>query len=449
MTKQRSSRPSGMRAFTIIWAGQVLSLLGSAMTNFGLTIWAYQETGQATALALIAFFWGVPLVLLSPVAGAIVDRSNRRLMMMVSDLAAGVVTIVQLVLYTSGNLEIWHLYLTAAIAGTFQTFQWPAFSAAMSLMLPKEQYGRANGMMQLAEAGSGIFAPVLAGALLAIIGLAGIMAVDIVTFTFAIGSLLVVMIPQPTRSAAGLASQGSLWQESLYGFRHIVARRSLLGLQLVFMWGNFFAGLGFVLLPAMILARTGNDALALGSVQSAGSIGGLVGGLAMSAWGGFRRRVHGVLLGWIVTSLAGQLVLGLAVPLPVWLVASFVLGFFVPIVNASNQAIWQAKVEPDVQGRVFAARRAIAWLIMPLAQLLAGPLADRVFEPAMQPEGSLAGTFHWLVGTGNGAGMGLILVLSGLAATLGALAGYALPTIRNVEALLPDHDALPAEAESR
>jgi DHA3 family macrolide efflux protein-like MFS transporter len=449
MTTQQRGRPAGMRAFTIIWIGQVLSLLGSAMTNFGLTIWAYQETGQATSLALIAFFWGVPLVLLSPVAGAIVDRSNRKLMMMISDLAAGMVTIVQLILYVSGNLEIWHLYITAAVAGTFQTFQWPAFSAAMSLMLPKEQYGRANGMMQLAEAGSGIFAPVLAGALLAIIGLGGIMALDIVSFAFAVGSLLLVIIPQPTRSAAGLASQGSLWQESLYGFRHILARRSLLGLQLVFMWGNFFASLGFVLLPAMILARTGNDALALGSVESAGSIGGVVGGLTMSAWGGFKRRVHGVLLGWIVTSLAGQVVLGLAVPLPVWLVSSFVLGFFIPIVNASNQSIWQAKVEPDVQGRVFAARRAIAWLIMPLAQLLAGPLADRVFEPAMQPGGSLAGTFGSLVGTGDGAGMGLILVLSGLAATLGALAGYALRTVRNAEDLLPDHDAAASPVEAR
>ncbi len=447
MTRQRG-RPAGMRAFAVIFAGQVLSLLGSAMTNFGLTIWAYGETGQATSLALIAFFWGVPMVLLSPVAGAIVDRSNRRLMMMLSDLAAVVVTIVQLLLYVGGNLEIWHLYVTAAVAGAFATFQWPAFSAAMSLMLPKEQYSRANGMMQLAESASGIFAPVLAGALLSIIGLAGIMTIDIVSFVFAIGALLVVQIPKPTRSAAGQGSQGSLWEESLYGFRHILARRSLLGLQLVFMWGNFFASLGLVLLPAMILARTGNNELILGSVQSAASIGGVVGGLAMSAWGGFKRRVHGVLLGWILCSLGGQALMGVSQSLPIWLVAGFLWIFFVPLINASNQSIWQAKVEADVQGRVFAARRAIAWLIMPLAQLIAGPLADRVFEPAMQPGGSLAATFGWLVGTGDGAGMGLILLLSGLAAAVGGVAGYAVRAVRNVEVILPDHDALATQAEA-
>lgn len=446
---QQQRRAAGMRAFTVIWAGQVLSLLGTAMTNFGLTIWAYEKTGQATALALIAFFFATPLILLSPVAGAIVDRSNRRLMMMLSDLAAGLVTIVQLLLYLSGSLEIWHLYVTATIAGAFQTFQWPAFSAAITLMLPKEQYGRANGLMQLADSASGIFAPVLAGALLAIIGLAGIMAIDVVSFVFAIGALLLVHVPEPGRSAAGLASTGSLWKESLYGFRHILARPSLLGLQLVFTWGNLFATLGLVLVPAMLLARTGNDELVLGSVQSAGSIGGVAGGLLMSAWGGFKRRVHGVLLGWIASSLAGQMLLGLGQALPVWLVANFLLVFVIPLVNGSNQAIWQAKVEADVQGRVFAARRAVAWLIVPLSQLAAGPLADRVFEPAMQPGGSLAPAFGWLVGTGDGAGMGLMVALTGLAAASAGVVGYAVRAVRDVEEILPDHDALSVQVEAR
>ena len=448
MTQQRG-RVAGMRAFTVVWVGQVLSLLGSAMTNFGLTIWAYEKTGQATALALIAFFWGVPMVLLSPVAGAIVDRSNRRLMMMVSDLATGVVTIVQLLLYVSGNLEIWHLYVTAAVAGAFQTFQWPAFSAATTLMLPKKQYGRANGLMELAGSASGIFAPLLAGALLAVIGLAGIMAIDVISFSFAIGALLVVHVPQPARSAAGMAGKGSLGRESLYGFRHILARPSLLGLQLVFMWGNFFFSLGWVLLPAMLLARTGNNELVLGSVQSAGAIAGIAGGLVMSAWGGFKRRVHGVLLGWVLLSLLGQAVMGLGQAVPVWLFASFAIGFIGPIIDASNQAIWQAKVEADVQGRVFAARRAVAWLIVPLAQLAAGPLADRVFEPAMQPGGSLAATLGWLVGTGDGAGMGLILLLSGVAAASAGVIGYAVRPVRDVEGILPDHDALSVQAEAR
>jgi DHA3 family macrolide efflux protein-like MFS transporter len=436
------NRPMGMRAFAAIWIGQVISLLGTSMTNFGLTIWAYEKTGQATSLAMIGFFYLAPMVALSPIAGAIVDRSNRKLMMMLSDLAAGVTTIVVFTLYATDNLQIWHLYFTAAISGTFQTFQWPAFSAAITLMLPKEQYGRANGMLELADSASGIFAPLLAGALLGFIGLAGIMIIDIVTFSFAIGALLLVYIPQPERTEAGREGQGSIWKESVYGFPYIFRRPSLLGLQLVFLFGNFFSALGWVLLAPMVLARTNSNELMLGSVQSAGAIGGVVGGLMMSAWGGPKRRVYGVLGGWLLTSLLGETLLGLGRGLPVWLVASFFVAFFSPIINASNQAIWQAKVAPDVQGRVFATRRMIAWIVMPVAQLVAGPLADQLFEPAMHEGGRLAETFAWLVGTGSGAGMALILFFSGLAAALVALGGYGARSVRHAETILPDHDAV-------
>ncbi len=439
------TRPTGMRAFWIIWAGQVVSLLGTAMTNFGLTIWAFEETGEATALAMVGFFFITPMVILSPMAGAIVDRSNRKLMMMLSDLAAGLTTIVQLTLLATGNLEIWHLFVTAAISGTFQTFQWPAFSAAMTLMLPKEQYGRANGLMQLANAASGVFAPLLAGALLSIIGLTGIMVIDIVTFAFAIGALLFVFIPQPERSEAGRQAEGDLLEESRYGFWHIIRRPSLLGLQLVFMGGNLFFTLGFTLLAPMILARTGNNELIFGTVNSAGAIGGVIGGLAMSAWGGPKRRVLGVLGGWFLIGLFGETLMGLGQALPIWLIASFLGAFLGPIIDASNQAIWMAKVEPDVQGRVFGVRRMIAWAISPLARLVAGPLADKVFEPAMQEGGGLADTFGWLVGTGTGAGMSLILVICGIGVALVAIAGYATRVVRNAEDILPDFDAIPEE----
>jgi DHA3 family macrolide efflux protein-like MFS transporter len=286
----------------------------------------------------------------------------------------------------------------------------------------------------------------LAAALLSMIGLVGVMTIDVISFSFAIGALLFVFIPQPERSEAGREAKASLWKESLYGFRHIYDRRSLLGLQLVFMVGNLFASLGFTLMAPMILARTGNNELIFGSVNSAGAIGGVVGGLAMSAWGGPKRRVLGVLGGWLLFGLLGESLLGWGRALPVWLFASFVGAFFGPIINASNQAIWQAKVEPDVQGRVFGVRRMIAWAISPLARLIAGPLADQVFEPAMQQGGRLAGTFGWLVGTGDGAGMALILVLCGLAIVLVAVVGYSVRVVRDAEDILPDYDAIPQEA---
>jgi len=430
-----------MVGFIIVWLGQAISLLGTSMSGFGLTIWAYEVTGKATALALVGFFFILPMVVFSPMAGAIVDRSNRKLMMMISDLAAGVTTIGILVLYATGQLQIWHLCITGFITGTFQTFQWPAYSAAITLMLPKEQYGRANGMIELAGASSNIFAPLLAGALLGVIGISGLLIIDIATFVVAVGALLFVYVPQPARTETGRQAQGSIWKESAYGFRHIFARPSLLGLQIVFLLGNLFSTLGYTVMAPMILARTGNDAVIFGAVQTVGAIGGVVGGLTMSAWGGFRRRVHGVLSGWGLSSLLGQTLMGLGQALPVWAVASFNGAFFGPIINGSNQAIWMAKVEPDVQGRVFATRRLIAWLVSPIATLAAGPLADYVFEPAMQEGGRLADTFGWLVGTGPGAGMSLMMVLTGLAAALVGFGAYGVRVVRDAEAILPDHDA--------
>lgn len=435
------TRPTGMWAFTIVWIGQVISLLGTAMTGFALTIWAWQITGEATALALVGFFQFVPIVLVSPFAGALVDRWNRRLTMMLSDLAAGLSTFVVLLLLATDNLQIWHLYITGAFSGAFQAFQFPAYSAAITMMVPKGQYARASGMLSIAQSASGIFAPVVAAIFLGVIGIAGIMTIDVVTFLVAIGALLLVHIPQPAVTEAGRRGGGSIWKESAYGFRYILERPSLLGLQLVFFTINLILTFGVILLAPMILARTGNDEIMLGSVRSAGAIGGVIGGLLLSAWGGPKRRVHGVLIGMALGSLLGQLLMGLGRGPYIWALASFLSLFFIPIVNGSNQAIWQAKVAPDVQGRVFATRLLIAQVTVPVAMLLAGPLADRIFEPAMMPGGSLAAIFSAVVGTGPGAGMSLIFVIAGVLGALVGLGGYAFRVVRNAEDILPDHDA--------
>jgi MFS family permease len=431
-----------MPAFTIVWIGQVISLLGTGMTRFALTIWAWEVTGSATALALVGFFSFGPIVLLSPVAGALVDRWNRKLVMMFSDLAAGLSTIAILLLFATNHLQIWHLYVAGAFAGAFESFQFPAYSAAVTMMLPKEQYARASGMLSLAGSASGIFAPMLAGVLLGVIGIAGIMTIDVITFLAAIGALLVVRIPQPPITELGRTGQGNLLQESAYGFRYIFERPSLLGLQLVFFTINLIATFGFTLLAPMILARTDNNEIVLGSVQSAGAIGGVAGGLLLSVWGGPRRKVHGVLLGMVLASLSGELLMGLGRGLYLWAAAAFFGSFFIPILNGSNQAIWQAKVAPDVQGRVFAVRRLIAQITAPVAMLLAGPLADHLFEPAMRSGGSLAPVFGGLVGTGVGAGMSLMFVIAGVLGAVAGLGGYAFSAVRDAEDILPDHDPL-------
>ena len=437
----RQKRPGGMAAFTIVWAGQIVSLLGTAMSHFGLTLWAYQVTGRATPLAMLTFSFMVPMIVLGPFVGVLVDRGNRKLMMALSDLAAALTTLLVLVLYATGGLRIWHLYVTATISGIFQGFQWPAYSAAITLMLPKEQYGRANGMLQLAGDASSVFAPLLAGALIGPLGLTGLLALDLASAAIAVGALLFVHIPQPTPTEAGKEARGSLLSEAAYGFRFIRARPGLLGLQALFMAANFFASLAFSVLAPMLLARTGNDGLIFGTVQSVGAAGGLAGGLTMGAWGGPKKRIHGILVGWVWLGLLGQLVLGLGRTLPVWAVGIFLMSFIRPILNGSSQALWQAKVAPDVQGRVFTTRRLIAWLVMPVSQALSGPLSDRVLEPAMTGDGVLVRALGGLVGTGPGSGIALLFVAGGVLVALAGLSGYLFPAVRNVEARLPDHGA--------
>jgi DHA3 family macrolide efflux protein-like MFS transporter len=441
MTAQ--NRPTGMFGFTLVWLGQIVSVLATNMTVFALTIWVFEETGSATALGLLQVFFITPLLIVTPIAGVMVDRYNRKLMMMVSDLTAGLATISILSLYYFGLLEVWHLYAAAVFQGLGNAFQWPAYSATISTMLPKEQYGRANGMMSLIDMGPGVLAPLLAGALLPIFGLTGILSLDVVTFLLAITILLFIHIPQPRRTDEGSQAQGHILKEAAFGFRYIFARPSLLGLQLVFFFGNLFSGIAYAVMAPMILLRTGSDSASLGFVLSAGAIGGVVGGIAMSAWGGFKRRVHGVLAGWMVSSCFFA-VLGLGTGLPVWVVASALSALVIPLINGSNQAIWQAKVPPDLQGRVFSARTLIAWLTNPISPIIAGTLADYVLEPGMRASGGLTPVFGWLVSPGPGTGMGLLIFFASLGGILAGLTGYFVSSIRNAEDILPDHDTLPA-----
>lgn len=441
------TRPTGMRAFTLIWFGQVVSLLGSAMTGFALSIWAWDLTGEATALALVGFFNFMPIVLFSPVAGALVDRWNRKLVMMISDLAAGLSTVAIFLLLNANQLQMWHLYLAGLFSGVFQSFQFPAYSASISLMLPKEQYARASGMMSLAESASGIFAPSLAATLLAFLGIRGVLLFDIISFVFAVSMLLLVHIPQPVQTEAGKQGQGSLLKESVYGFKYIWARPSLLGLQMMFFMSNLFGTLAMVLVTPMILARTASNEQILGIVQSAAAAGGVIGALMISFWGGPKQKVLGVLLGMFCTSIFGSALMGISQHFILWMVAGFSTSFFINILNASNQAIWQAKVAPDVQGRVFATRRLIAQITAPVAMLIAGPLADNVFSPAMMPDGAWSGALGGIFGVGAGAGIGLLIFMAGIIGGGAALSGFIFPFIRNAERILPDHDAMKPASE--
>jgi MFS family permease len=446
--ERKPSDDGGMKKFMFVWSGQFISILGSSMTGFALAIWAWMLTGQATALALVGFFSFAPAILLSPVAGALVDRWDRKRTMILSDLAAGMETVIVLILILTGGLEIWHLCVLGAISGAFGAFQFPAFSAAITMMVDKRHYGRTSSLMSIAGSASAIIAPVTAVALLGTVGIVGILVFDIITFVYAISTVLLINIPNPPPSEVGKQSKGSLWKESVFGFKYIRERRGLLGLMVFFLSFNLVATLGNTVLAPMILARSGNSSFALGTVQSMFGIGGVIGGVAIAVWGGPKYKVGGIILGALGGSLLGVAVMGIGQSLAFWALGAFMMALLFPLIGASSQAIWQAKVAPDVQGRVFATRRMLAQACVPIAMLLAGPLADHVFEPAMMPGGNLSNTFGWLVGTGPGAGMGLMLVISGILTAAVCVFALASPTIRNVESDMPDYDALPGKSSN-
>jgi DHA3 family macrolide efflux protein-like MFS transporter len=433
-------RLTGMRGFSLMWLGQLLSLTGTMMTGFALTIWAWLETGSATALALVGFFSFAPTIIFSPVAGALVDRWNRKTVLIAADLASGMGTLTILILYSTGSLEIWHFYIVGVISGIFQALQWPAFSATISTIVPKENYARAQGMVSVAEAGSMIVAPILAAALIGSIGISGIMCIDLMTMSFAVVALLPVFIPRVKANSKTANGKPNLWSEIKYGFTYIRERKGLLYLLMFFLTFNLLSGMAGPLYGPYILSRTGNSQVALGSIMSALGVGGVAGGILLAVWGGPKRKIHGVLLGGALSGAIGAC-FALAGNVYAWAVVGFLVMFVGPFCGGSSQAIWQSKVAPEVQGRVFATRRMIAQVSAPIAMLMVGPLADDIFEPGMASGGSMSSTFGWLVGTGPGAGMGLIIFLTSMLTVAVAFSAYAVKAIRNVERDLPDHDA--------
>ena len=421
----------------------MVSVLGSALTSFALGVWVYQRTGSATKFALISLFATLPGIVVAPFAGALIDRWDRRWVMILCDLGAGTCTFVIAVLLYAGQLEVWHIYLVSAAKSIFSTSQGPAYSAATTLMVPKRHLGRASGMIQFSDAIAQTVAPVIAVVLIATVHLWGVLLIDFGTFVFAIVTLLSTRIPQPPANAEQEPSKKSLLREVIYGWSYITTRPGLFGLLVFFAVNNFLTGLVFVLSTPLVLSFA--STAALGMVFSVGGVGMLSGSLAMSAWGGPKRRIYGVLGSYLVLGCA-VILTGLRPSVRLIAVASFFVSFSLPIIIGSSQAIWQSKVALDVQGRVFAVRRMIAWSSAPLAYLVAGPLADHVFEPLLAEKGPLAGSVGQLIGIGKGRGIALLYVGLGVIVVLTVLVAYLYPRVRFVEEELGDVISEPAFA---
>jgi DHA3 family macrolide efflux protein-like MFS transporter len=419
-----------LRAFPVVWIGQTVSLVGSSLTSFALGVSVFQDSGSISAFAFVGLFAVLPRVLLSPISGVLVDRWDRRRAMMLSDAGAGACTLILVVILLIGRLELWQIYLLTAASSAFGSIQWPAYMAAIPLLVPKANLGRANGLIQLAFAFGEILAPPLAAFLLSRIALAGVILVDCATFLFAVGTLLRIRFPAVASAPPGEERRPFL-PDLLEGVRFILGRQGLAVLLGYASASRFFWGMVAALLTPMILLVASTDAL--GAILAVAGIGMLAGSLAMSVWGGPVPRIRGILVFEIISGLAFLLI---GVRSWVWLVGAGV--FFahttIAIVDGSSHALWQAKVPRAIQGRVFSVQQMVVSAAFPAAYLVAGLLTESVFEPFVRSHGALA----QLIGSGPGRGIGLLFVVMGLVKlVLGGLI-WSDRRVRNVERDLPD-----------
>jgi DHA3 family macrolide efflux protein-like MFS transporter len=425
--------PNGFRTFTIVWLTQSLSVIGGAMMGFALNVYLvqglYPEPGQRAELALaltalnLALF--VPVVFGAPLAGAFADRHDRKRTMIAADLLNGVVCLLIIVLMLQGVLQLWMLICTGVVSALAGAFHYAAFDASYAMLVSDRLLPRANGMMQTTWWSSGIVAPGLAAlvitlptlvlpgvsldAPLAAIsnGVALCIAVNALTFVVSAAVLLIVRIPSPQRSDVGAGGEleTSIWSDIREGILYIWHRRPLLWLLGTFTLANFVGGTGSVITPLLVkfnlaadwMGRGFNYEAALALVGTLSGIGGVVGGVLMSTWGGLKRkRIYGVLIPMLCTVVA-DIVFGLTPLLFVAAAAALTFSVMSPLLNAHSQTIWQTQTPRELQGRVFSVRRLIAQCSLPVGAISAGSLAG-VFDPG-----------HVL------AGLGLLLALFCLA----------------------------------
>src|SRR6185369_5460538 len=423
-----------MGTFILIWAGQLVSLLGSHLSGFAIGIWVYQRSRSVTLFALTALLAELPGLLLSPFAGALVDRWDRRRTLILSDAGAALSALALLVLAKSGHLALWHVYVLMIAASLYGAFQIPAFGAVVTVLVDKKDLARAGGMSEMSVAASQLVAPALGGVLLSQVHFEGVVLIDFLTFFAALVTLWIARIPKAPVSAEGLKARGSLLREAVFGWSYLRARPPLFALLIFQGIANFF--LGFIMVLGAPMALHFVSEAKLGVLMSIGGVGMLAGSILMTAWGGPRRLIWGVLCSQVMCGLSA--VAGGLRPSPALFAAAlFSFLFFSPIVSACSQAIWQKKVPADIQGRVFSVRRVSLWIGLPLACLLAGPLADRVVEPLMAEGGVWAPTIGRVLGVGAGRGIALLFVSVGALMVLATLLA-SMTALRTLEAKVPD-----------
>ena len=410
------------KKYIILWVTQSVSQLGSSMTGFVLTLWAYSQTHSAFAVSLMTFCNYVPYIILSLFAGSFVDRHSKKAIMLIADSVAAVGTMAVLVLTIAGRMEIWHIYLVNAVVGCSNAFQQPASSVAVFKLVPEEKLEMVSGMNSFSMNLVTIASPVLAAFCYGVFGMGSVLLIDIASFLAAFLVLLFLIKMEEEKTTT---SNESVFSGTAQGWQFLWKNRGLLVMMLTMAAINFFSRLTYEnILSPMILARSGENNMVLGLVNAAMGAGGILGGILVTMKKKTTNKVRMMYGSAALSFLFGDLLMAVGRNGIFWSIAGIAASLPIPFIMAANNVIMYSKVPQEMQGRVFAVRNAIQYSTIPVGILLGGVLADYVFEPFMMSQAPLVSVLEKLVGAGNGSGMACMFLCTGLLGFLISCASY-------------------------
>lgn len=422
---------NNFKKYIIFWLSQAVSQLGSSMTSFALILWAYTMEGSAMMVSLMSFFNYVPFIIVSLFAGAFVDRHSKKKIMLISDTIAAVCSLFILMLTTSGGLQIWHIYVINFIIGFMNSFQNPASAVAMGKIVPKEKLAQVSGMNSFSGNLITVISPVLSASIFAFGGLKFILLIDLLSFIVAFWVLLfVIKIPEDLPKQS---DKSSIFEGCGEGFQYLKRNQGIFVIIITMALLNFFSRLTYEnILSPMILARSGNNSVVLGIVNAVMGIGGIVGGMIVAAGKFSKNNVKMIYVSAMLSFLLGDVMMGVGRNVVFWSLAGLMASLPIPFINAGQNVILYKTVPENMQGRIFAVRNALQFSTIPIGILLGGFLADYVFEPLMLTNNAVTAPLHILVGTGNGSGMAVMFLCTGILGCLFSFISYKQKEIRKL-----------------
>ena len=414
---------NNFKKYIIFWLSQAVSQLGSSMTSFALILWAYTMEGSAMMVSLMSFFNYVPFIIVSLFAGAFVDRHSKKNIMLISDTIAAVCSLFILMLTTGGGLQIWHIYVVNFIIGFMNSFQNPASAVAMGKIVPKDKLAQVSGMNSFSGNLITVISPVLSASIFAFGGLKFILLIDLLSFIVAFLVLLfVIKIPEDLPKQS---DKSSIFEGCSEGFQYLKRNQGIFVIIITMALLNFFSRLTYEnILSPMILARSGNNSVVLGIVNAVMGIGGIVGGMIVAAGKFSKNNVKMIYVSAMLSFLLGDVMMGVGRNVVFWSLAGLMASLPIPFINAGQNVILYKTVPENMQGRIFAVRNALQFSTIPIGILLGGFLADYVFEPLMLTNNAVTAPLHILVGTGNGSGMAVMFLCTGILGCLFSFISY-------------------------